>query len=184
MDGSAREIYWQDWLSNKNFTTLWVDGNHENFDILYEFPLTDKFGGKVREIAPSIYHLDRGQVLTVDGCKIFVMGGARSIDKSSRNRAHFVVEAGTPQEQRWKAVRSLDEYDWCVDYVITHCAPRSIQSMISPWYENDPMVSFLERIYSDISFKRWFFGHYHVDKELGDNFVALYNKVIPIVSLP
>lgn len=83
-DGSAREIYWQDWLSDKNFTTLWIDGNHENFDILYELPLTEKFGGKVREIAPDIYHLDRGQVLTIDNQKIFVMGGARSHDREHR----------------------------------------------------------------------------------------------------
>ena len=53
-DGSSREMYWQDWLSNKNFTTLWIDGNHENFDILYQFPLIEMFGGYVREIAPSI----------------------------------------------------------------------------------------------------------------------------------
>ena len=77
-DDSKRERYWQKWLSDKNFTTLWVDGNHENFDYLSTFPLTDRFGGKVREITPSIYHLDRGQVLTIDGKKIFVMGGASS----------------------------------------------------------------------------------------------------------
>lgn len=68
-DGSHREMWWQDWLTAKNFTTLWIDGNHENFDMLYQFPLIDKFGGKVREIAPDIYHLDRGQVLTIDGKK-------------------------------------------------------------------------------------------------------------------
>ena len=65
-DGSHREMWWQDWLTAKNFTTLWIDGNHENFDMLYQFPLIDKFGGKVREIAPDIYHLDRGQVLTIE----------------------------------------------------------------------------------------------------------------------
>lgn len=74
-DGSAREMWWQDWLTEKNFTTLWIDGNHENFDILREFSLTEKFGGVVREIAPDIFHLERGQVLTIDGKKIFVMGG-------------------------------------------------------------------------------------------------------------
>ena len=38
-DGSRREMWWQDWLTAKNFTTLWIDGNHENFDMLYQFPL-------------------------------------------------------------------------------------------------------------------------------------------------
>ena len=56
-DGSTREIWWKKWLAGKNFTTLWIDGNHENFDILRKFSLQDKFGGKVREIAPNIYHL-------------------------------------------------------------------------------------------------------------------------------
>lgn len=44
-DGSAREIYWQDWLTNKNFTTLFIDGNHENFDILYRLPISEKIRG-------------------------------------------------------------------------------------------------------------------------------------------
>lgn len=30
-----RERYWLDWLAQKPFTLLFVDGNHENFDRLY-----------------------------------------------------------------------------------------------------------------------------------------------------
>ena len=180
-DGSRREMWWQDWLSNKNFTTLWVDGNHENFDILYEFPLMDKFGGKVREIAPDIYHLDRGQVLTIDGKKIFVMGGARSTDKECRiEHISWWKQEMPSQEEMEHAISSLDKAGWSVDYVITHCAPRSVQKLIADWYENDPMVSFLERIYADLNFKKWYFGHYHIDKQFNEQFVALYNKVIPI----
>lgn len=180
-DGSRREMWWQDWLSDKNFTTLWVDGNHENFDILYEFPLMDKFGGKVREIAPDIYHLDRGQVLTIDGKKIFVMGGARSTDKECRiEHISWWKQEMPSQEEMEHAISSLDKAGWSVDYVITHCAPRSVQKLIADWYENDPMVSFLERVYADLNFKKWYFGHYHIDKQLNKQFVALYNKVIPI----
>lgn len=180
-DGSRREMWWQDWLSDKNFTTLWVDGNHENFDILYEFPLMDKFGGKVREIAPDIYHLDRGQVLTIDGKKIFVMGGARSTDKECRiEHISWWKQEMPSKEEMEHAISSLDKAGWSVDYVITHCAPRSVQNLIADWYENDPMVSFLERIYADLNFKKWYFGHYHIDKQLNEQFVALYNKVIPI----
>ena len=32
---SSREKYWLDWLNERNFTTLFVDGNHENYTRLY-----------------------------------------------------------------------------------------------------------------------------------------------------
>lgn len=179
-DGSAREIYWQDWLSSRNYTTLFVDGNHENFDILRRMPLSDKFGGQVREIAPDIYHLERGQVLTIDGKKIFVMGGARSVDKDSRiEHISWWKEEMPAIWEMDRALSALEAVNWEVDYVVTHCAPRSIQQMISPWYENDPMVSFLERVRQDLKFKRWYFGHYHTDRQVNEQFIALYNKVVP-----
>lgn len=180
-DGSHREMWWQDWLTAKNFTTLWIDGNHENFDMLYQFPLIDKFGGKVREIAPDIYHLDRGQVLTIDGKKIFCMGGARSVDKEYRvEHISWWKEEMPSREEMERAIAALEQNNWRVDYVITHCAPRSVQTLLASWYENDPMVSFLDRVCSDLTFKRWFFGHYHVDKQVNEQFIALYNKVIPM----
>ncbi len=160
-DGSTREIWWKKWLAGKNFTTLWIDGNHENFDILREFSLQDKFGGKVREIAPNIYHLERGQVLTIDGQRFFVMGGARSHDKEYRTEHISWWKDEMPSmEEMERGINALDNNGWSVDYVLTHCAPRSIQTMIADWYENDPLVSYLERIMVDLQFKRWYFGHY------------------------
>ena len=109
-DGSHREMWWQDWLTAKNFTTLWIDGNHENFDMLYQFPLIDKFGGKVREIAPDIYHLDRGQVLTIDGKRIFCMGGARSVDKEYRvEHISWWKEEMPSREEMERAIAALDK---------------------------------------------------------------------------
>lgn len=178
-DGSTQEIWWKKWLAGKNFTTLWIDGNHENFDILREFSLQDKFGGKVREIAPNIYHLERGQVLTIDGQRFFVMGGARSHDKEYRTEHISWWKDEMPSmEEMERGINALDNNGWSVDYVLTHCAPRSIQTMIADWYENDPLVSYLERIMVDLQFKRWYFGHYHIDKIMNDQFIALYNKVM------
>ena len=158
-DGSTREIWWKKWLAGKNFTTLWIDGNHENFDILRKFSLQDKFGGKVREIAPNIYHLERGQVLTIDGQRFFVMGGARSHDKEYRTEHISWWKDEMPSmEEMERGINALDNNGWSVDYVLTHCAPRSIQTMIADWYENDPLVSYLERIMVDLQFKRWYFG--------------------------
>lgn len=180
-DASTREKWWQKWLSERNFTTLWVDGNHENFDMLYDIPIKHEFGAEVREVAPSIYHIERGQVIELDGKKFFCMGGARSHDRHHRKEhvSWWAEEMPSSQEME-HAIQALDANGWKVDYVVTHCAPRSVQTKIAEWYENDPMVSFLEWVKSDLSFEKWFFGHYHIDREIDEKFTALYNKVIQI----
>ena len=33
-DDSGEQRYWRKWLTEKSFTLLWVDGNHENYDML------------------------------------------------------------------------------------------------------------------------------------------------------
>ena len=52
--------------------------------------------------------------------------------------------------------------------------------MLASWYENDELTGFLERVQQDLQFKRWFFGHYHTDIQLNEQFVALYDKIIPV----
>ena len=49
-DNSNTEKYWLDWLESKKFTLLFVDGNHENFDMLNAYPVTEWNGGKVHVI--------------------------------------------------------------------------------------------------------------------------------------
>lgn len=181
-DDSKRERWWRKWLSDKNFTTLWIDGNHENFDYLKEFPVKDMFGGKVQEICPSVYHLERGQVLTIEEKKFFIMGGAASHDKwHRREHISWWKEEMPSNDEMELAIKALGACDWKVDYVLTHCAPRSIQLMLASWYENDVLTGFLERVRQDLNFKRWFFGHYHTDIQINEQFIALYNKIIPVI---
>lgn len=42
---SASEQYWLKWLEDKPFTTVFVCGNHENFDRLYQYPVKEWHGG-------------------------------------------------------------------------------------------------------------------------------------------
>ncbi len=80
--GSQTEQWWFRWFSVKNFTLLFVDGNHENFDRLYgdEFEVVNYHGGKAHKICDNVYHLMRGYVFELDGKKFFAFGGARSHD--------------------------------------------------------------------------------------------------------
>lgn len=78
---TSDERHWLKWLNEKNFTTLFVDGNHENFDrLISEFEVVDYCGGKAHKIRDNIYHLMRGYVFNICGKKIFAFGGASSHD--------------------------------------------------------------------------------------------------------
>lgn len=101
------EQWWLDWLNDKPFTLLFVDGNHENFDRLYgnEFKVVDFKGGKAHQIRDSVFHLMRGYVFTLDGLKFFAFGGATSHDISDGiiDRRNYKSEDGFKQAiRRWK----------------------------------------------------------------------------------
>lgn len=66
-DGESKmETSALDWLDGKAFTTLFVDGNHENFDRLYAYPVEMWHGGKAHKIRPSVIHLMRGQIFELE----------------------------------------------------------------------------------------------------------------------
>mgnify|MGYP002529999567 FL=1 len=78
--GDCRDDEGLDFLESRPFTTLFVAGNHENYDALRTYPLEDWRGGKIRRICPSVLLLERGQVFDLNGKQIFTMGGASSHD--------------------------------------------------------------------------------------------------------
>ena len=93
---NEEERYWLDWLDSKPFTTLFVDGNHENFDRLYsnEFKTVDFCGGEAQKVRDSILHLKRGNIFTLNDKKFWVFGGASSHDIADGilDRANFLSD--------------------------------------------------------------------------------------------
>ena len=72
-DESKEQRYWLKWLEDKPFTTLWVDGNHENFDLLNAYPEQEWHGGRVHVVRPHVLHLMRGQVFDIGRFTWFTM---------------------------------------------------------------------------------------------------------------
>ena len=58
-DGSPEEQGQLDWLEQRPYTTLFVSGNHENYDLLAQYPVEEWHGGQVQRIRPSVIHLMR-----------------------------------------------------------------------------------------------------------------------------
>ena len=172
------EIYWRKWLEQKRFTTLFIDGNHENFKLLNEFEIVDFHGGKAHKISNSIYHLMRGQIYEIDGKRIFTFGGASSHDKEYRTKDKNWWEEELPSNQELEtAISNFEANEWNVDCIITHCAPSSVQEKISLKYSKDILTDFFEEIKNKTTFTKWFFGHYHVDVEIDDKFYCVFNNI-------
>ena len=200
---NTSEKYWLDWLNEKNFTTLFIDGNHENFTRLYEYPIEQWCGGKIHKIRDSVFHLMRGEIYDIDGKKIFTFGGASSHDikdgilnldehekiyKYRKRGAYFRIrdfswwELELPtKEEMQNGIENLKRIEYNVDYIITHCAPTNIQTIIGgESYNKDYLTEYLQEIYEKVNFKKWYFGHYHNNRQINEKFILLYENIIEL----
>lgn len=178
-DGGRSEKYWQQWFNVKPFTTLFVDGNHENHPMLNSYMVEEWKGGKIHKIRPHVFHLMRGQVFDIDGTKIFTMGGAASHDKEYRVEGKSWWPEELPSDEEYsEAERNLERNNWTVDLVISHCASDSIQHQLAYWYEQDRLTNFFfSVIQKKLNYKHWYFGHYHDDRDLDDKHHCIYQEV-------
>lgn len=207
---NKEEKYWLDWLDKKPFTTLFVSGNHENFDRLYQYPIVDFHGGKAQKISESVYHLMRGNVYELCDKKIFAFGGASSHDiqdgildpddfldeddfrktwrdwwkrgKMFRIKGMSWWERELPtQEEMDFGLKTLAESNDEVDFIISHCAPQQVASLMSRGgYKADILTAYFAAIAEDTKFEKWFFGHYHDNRQIMGKFIMLYEQIIRI----
>ena len=175
--------YWHNILQNKPWTILWLDGNHENHDWIDSMEVSEWHRGKVHKDG-SIIHLMRGQIYEIEKKKIFVMGGADSVDKNSRTPGVSWWAREVPNYAEInEAIDNLMANENSVDYVLTHTCPKKlIKPMfnLTPWPEYNNVEKILQTILGmKINFRKWYFGHWHQDVEY-KNFVCLYDKVIKL----
>lgn len=182
-DGSKEDKYWQKWFNERNYTTLFVDGNHENHPMLSAFPIVEFCGGRAHKIADSIYHLMRGEIYEIDGKTFFCFGGAESTDKYRRTEGQdwWPEEVASLKEME-HGNNSLFLHGDTVDYIITHDCPFSIkQAMLKFEVSKDPMTSYFDFLNKSIKFKHWYFGHYHRDEKILDRYTCLYQTIEQII---
>lgn len=205
---SKSEKYWLDWLEEKPFTTLFIDGNHECFDRLNKYEVHDWHGGKVHFIRPSVIHLMRGYIFDIDYTSFFCFGGGKSQDIKDgiihpmqysdwnmqaklwkKQGRQFRIEGISwwpeempSQEEIERGTNTLLNIGWSVDYVLTHCAPSSDVALLSHGkFKPDELTKYLEGIRNRLDYKKWYFGHYHQDKAVNDKEIAVYEHIERII---
>ena len=156
-------------LGSKNFTVAFVDGNHENFDLIEELELPlDWNGGKVGYLPFGIIHLKRGEIYTIEGKTFGVCGGADSIDKWMRNEGTSWWSQETLTEA---AAQTLidNSKGKVLDFILTHDCPQifvglmGMLSGVNSIEKTTETQQNLQMIYENVECENWYFGHWHIN---------------------
>lgn len=161
----------------------WIDGNHENFDIINSFE-----GGPIYHNSEHIHYISRGTtfsaIINGNKRKMLFLGGADSIDKSRR------IEGLSwwPQEQI--TLENINKvFPEHYDYVFTHCCPYSYfhknrgflcthgGELRDITHQSEEM---LDLLFDKITYNHHYFGHYHTDMKLDEKHTCLFKDFIEL----
>jgi len=206
---SKLEKWWLNWLEDKPFTLLFVDGNHSNHWRLKEYPVVEFAGGKVHQIRPHVLHLMRGEVFELQGKRFFAFGGASSHDikdgilDPEKDKSLIAQWRFNPYKmyrvygQEWwpEELPSEDEMEngWdnlerCqfkVDYILTHSPSTDVLLTMdagSHLYEPDQLTDYLQKVRKLTDFKEHWFGHMHLNERFySEKATCLYEQLVRVV---
>ena len=171
-----------DALERLPYTIAFVDGNHENFDRLYSYPVVDFCGGRAHMVRKNIFHLMRGESFVIEGHSFFCFGGAYSVDKAYRQEHISWWPQELPDNDDYAhAKETLEKLSYKTDYVLTHTIPESFIHRLGcvPDRHDAELTGYFEWLFRELDFRKWFAGHFHVNKDFG-NLAVLYENVITI----
>ncbi len=182
-NGSKEEMSVLKKLSKKKYNICFVDGTHENFEMLSKLKIKKWNGGKVHHIAANIFHLMRGQVFNIEGTKIFTMGGGESPDIDIRFEMNNWSDMEIPtREELMEGVDNLQKYSGKVDLIITHEPPAKIKDFLMLHTGSDASITAINTYLEDVSriceFSHWYFGSLHLDKYISTSHISVFNNII------
>lgn len=188
-DGNWQDRIVHNFYNEQPYTTLFIDGNHENFDLLNQYPVENWNGRKVHHITDKIIHLMRGQVFSIADKTIFTFGGGLSIDRIYRTSGLTWWPQEEPSESECRdAMDNLETHNFRIDYIITHAGPESIvrneiHSAHNLLRLDCQAEKFLDKVLESTKYKHWFCGHYHFDMEIPEReLTVLYQKVLNMID--
>lgn len=144
------------------------------------------YGGVVyrEEEFPDLLFARSGETYSMNGRQIFVIGGASSSDRAYR------LEHGLPwwpDEQLSEAERRYVEQQlalqgWKADMIISHTMPEKyipgecLQRKRATGNPDLSMERWMDRLEEKTAYRKWYAGHWHVEKQVTDRMEILYQN--------
>ena len=187
-ENNTKEQRFLDKMEKKKFNICFLDGTHENFEALNDFPIVLFAGGKAHRVRRNVFHLMRGQVFQIEGKKIFTLGGGESPESALKEDEELdTVRYEIPdRNEMLEAVRNLEQVNYTVDYIATHEPPAGIRAFLLMSEDEIPAVSalgaFLDELKTTATYEKWFFGSLHTDKHISPSMTSVFEKILDPVT--
>lgn len=168
-------------------TLLFLDGAHENFTLLEEYPIVDFGGAKARKLGEGLFWLLRGECYTIEGRSLLCMGGGESENAADRQEGVSWWPQELPDETDFaRCSEALAAHGKKVDYILTHTPPLHLRRFLlaEEREQNNRLETFLDELAGEADYRCWYFGQLHLDRAIGPRAVAVYRKVLPMWTEP
>ncbi len=179
-DGSDKEKKLLKKIGRRRYNVLFVEGSHENYDLLEQYDVTEWCGGKTRQISGRLRQLMRGQVYEIAEKTVFSFGGGQSDDNAELIEGQNWWPREIPNEaELQEAVRNLESNGNTVDFVVTYEPPAKLHDFLDHNRGDiNHINAFLNDIYEKTTFSKWFFGKLHLNKLIPPKYHAVYDGII------
>lgn len=179
-DGSPGEQKQLKWIGKRRYQVLFVEGPHDNLELLEQYPLEEWNGGKTRHICGNLRQLCRGEVFRLEGKDIFAFGGGEAEDDRPMLQPDWAGGELPHPEEIANAWNNLARVQYKVDYIITHQPSRKIRQFLdTDRHDANALDAFLDEVRDRCSYRRWYFGALHKNKLVPPGEMALFTSVVP-----
>ena len=196
---NEEDIRYKEYLKKFKLKIFCIRGNHEERpENINTYKEVEMFGGKVfiEEDYPNLIFAKDGEIYNIDSKSVLVIGGAYSVDKEYRlmyGHRWFKDEQLTKEEMDTILEKVKGKH---FDIVLTHTCPYKYEPRevfmqgLDQSKVDKSMEHFLDEIEENISYDKWYCGHYHTEKQIDklefmfgrikifnkDEFVPKYNR--------
>lgn len=180
-----RDIELKKYLNDMNIPLFCIQGNHEERpENISSYEEKTMFGGKVfiEKEFPNLIFAKNGELYTIDGKSVLVIGGAYSIDKEYRllyGSQWFSEEQLSEEEKKEIFSKYKGKH---VDIILSHTCPlkyEPTEAFLEGFDQSKvdkSMEKFLDKIEENVDYDKWYCGHYHIEKKI-DKLEFMFGRI-------